>query len=102
MIEYFGLCKSKSKDGLQGVRKTFGIRKDSCHKFSERSFKRRRQWKTSSWMTFLKLGVYKKNQGGSEQRWTEWLSLIDGRVLKKDTYWVELHLRIEADQESLG
>ena len=102
MIEYFGLCKSKSKDGLQRVRKTFGIRKDSCHKPSERSFKRRRQWKNSSWMTFLKLGVYKKNQGGSEQRWTEWLSLIDGRVLKKDTYWVELHLRIEADQESLG
>lgn len=102
MIEYFGLCKSKSKDGLQRVRKTFGIRKDSCHKPSERSFKRRRQWKTSSWMTFLKLGVYKKNQGGSEQRWTEWLSLIDGRVLKKDTYWVELQLRIEADQESLG
>ena len=102
MIKYFGLCKLKSKDGLQGVRKTFGIRKDSSNELSERSFKRRRQWKTSSWMTFLKLGVYKKNQGGSEQRWTEWLSLIDGRVLKKDTYWVELQLRIEADQESLG
>ena len=36
-------------------------------------------------MIFLKLGVYKKNKGESEQRWNEWLSLIDGRVLKEDT-----------------
>ena len=102
MIKYFGLCKLKSKDGLQGVRKTFGIRKDSSHELSERSLKRRRQWKTSSWMIFFKLGVYKKNQGGSKQRWTEWLSLIDRRVLKEETYWGELPLRIEADYESLG
>lgn len=39
----FGIMQVKIQRRLQGVRKTFGIRKDSYHKLSERSFKRRRQ-----------------------------------------------------------
>ena len=102
----FWIMQVKIQRWASGSKKNiFGTGKISATSFTKETIRDVVNEKPLHEWYFLNLVCTSKsyeNQGGSEQRWAEWLPLIDSRMLKDDSWCVELQFCVATDQENLG